>query len=162
MTGPVVTDDLVQGAVKWLMDQPAIVAVLGTFPGTTTPYLFQHNLWARIEGTQSTAAVISRAGGWAGANPHNTLRFPRLSLELYADPLRDGARMVIEPVETWRRIEAAFAVFDKVLHQPAASAQMWGTVRAIGCLRQGEPIVYPVPDGDGVLRLQTFYGVSQG
>lgn len=161
MTGPVNTDDLVQGAVKWLLGQPTVTAVLGT-TAEGSPLLFQHSLWVKVEGTQSTAAVISRAGGWAGANPHNTLRFPRLSLELYTDPLRDAGNNVVEPGESWRRIEAAFSAFDKLLHRPAPTTQMWGTVRTVGSLRQTEPVVYPVPDGDGVLRLQAFYGIAQG
>ncbi len=162
MTGPVVDDDLVQGAVKWLLTQSDVTAVVGTFDETASPWLFQHQLWARVEGSQSTAAVLSRAGGWSGANEHNTMRFPRLSLEVYADPLRDTGNNVTDPGESWRRIEAAWSAFDTVLHRPAAESVMWGTVRTLGCLRLGEPNIYSVPDGDGMLRCQCFYGVVTG
>jgi len=162
MTTPVDTDDLVQGCVKWLLDEDTIHSVLGVFPDTNVPWLYQHSLWSRVEGTQSVAAVISRAGGWAGANEYNTLRFPRLSLEIYADPLRDTQGNVTQPGETWRRIEAAWVAFDTLLHRPSADTVMWGTVRTITCTRLGEPLIYPVPDGDGSLRLQQFYAVTQG
>ncbi len=162
MTAPVTTDDLVQGLVKWLLEFPDIAAVLGTYPDTSTPWLFQHSLWATVEGSQGTAAVVSRGGGWAGANEHNTMRFPRISLELYADPIRDAARNLSDPGEVWRRIDAAFNAFDTRLHRPAGQDVRWGDVRTLGCLRLGEPSVYPVPDGEGVLRLQCFYGVAVG
>ncbi len=162
MSAPVTADDLVQGAVKWLLGFTDIAAVLGVYPDTGTPWLFQTTLWATVEGSQSTAAVISRAGGWAGANAHNTMRFPRIRLELYADPIRDGARNLTDPGEAWRRIEAAWDVFDSRLHRPAAADVRWGDVRTLGCLRLGEPTVYSVPDGEGMLRLQCFYGVAVG
>lgn len=161
MSTPVTTDHLVQGAVKWLLGFDDIRAVLGAF-ADGTPFLFQRQLWTTVETTGSTAAVISRAGGWAGGNEHNTMRFPRLSLEIHVDPIRDAARNVIDPGEADRRADAAWDAFDGRLHRPASSTQMWGSVRTIGCLRLGEPNVYDVPDGDGLIRLQCFYGVAQG
>lgn len=162
MTTPVTTDDIVQAAVKWLQSFTDVKAVLGTEPGTTTPYLFQNTLQAPIEGSSTTAAVISRAGGWTVPNEHNTMRFPRLSLEIWADPQRDDGGNENEPGEVYRRAEAAFLAIDKRLHRPHTEVQMWGTLRTLGCSRLTEPIVYPVPDGNGMLRLQTFYAVVQG
>lgn len=161
MTTPVTTDDLVQGAVKWLTDLPDVVAVLGAQYGGIA-WLFQHHLQVVVEGTSSTAAVIARAGGWAGANLHNTMRFPRLSLDLYVDPQRDAAHHVTDHGEAQRRIEAAYLVFDTHLHRPQSQALMWGTVRTISCTRLAEPTVYPMPETDGVLRLQVHYAVAQG
>lgn len=161
MSAPVATDDLVQGAVKWLLGFADVTAVLGTYPATTTPYLFQHQLWAELEGSGSTAAVIGHGGGWGSPNDYNTMRFPRLSLELLADPGRDSGKNGIEPGEVYRRINAAYEVLDAHLHRPAPATVWWGTVRTIACTRLAEPIIYTVPDGDGLLRLQTFYAVVQ-
>lgn len=161
MTTPVATDDLVQGAVKWLTAFPDVTAVLGA-QYDDTPWLFQHTLWVEVEGSSSVAAVITRAGGWAGANTHNTLRFPRLGLELYCDPQRDPAHHVTDPGEAQRRIEAAFTTLDTHLHRPARQQQMWGTVRILSSTRLTEPTVYRVPDGDGLLRMQVHYAVVQG
>ncbi len=160
MTSPVTTDDLVQGCVKWLLDQPAVHTVLGTFPGTAIPFLFQNQRYERIEGTSSTAAVIARAGGWAGANEYNTASFPRLSLEIWADPIRDAGN-ITDPGEAYRRLHATFRVFDRLLHRPQGGTVMWGSVRTLTCTRQAEPAVYSVPDGDGMLRMQVFYGVTE-
>lgn len=160
MTTPVAADDIVQGAVKYLLTQPACVAAVGT-TDAGTPLIFQHSVFVPIEGRSTTAAVIAYSGG-DGANVHNTMRFPRIMLEIWADPLRDRGRNTVDPGEVWRRINATFTVFDRALHRPQGGVQMWGTVRTINCTRMAEPAVYPVPDGDGLLRAATFYGVEQG
>lgn len=161
MTG-VTTDDIVQGAVKWLTTFDDVKAVLGAYDDDT-PYLYQNKLWSRVEITQSTAAVIRQAGGWAGANITNTMRFPRLVLEIWADPLRDSMGNITEPGETYRRIRDAYNVLDKRLHRPQGGDQMWGSVRTISCVRLTEPDEpFPIPDGDGLLRLTAFYAVEQG
>jgi len=162
MTAPVQTDDLVQGAVKWLSGFTDIRDVLGFYPDTDTPYLFQHTLWVRVEGSGATAAVIGRGGSWAGANVYNTMQYPRLTLELYVDPMRDDAHNVVDPGESYRRIEAAWQAFDRRLHRAGDGDQRWGTVRTLACVRLAEPTVYPVPGGDGMLRMQTFYAVTAG
>ncbi len=161
MTAPVSTDDLVQGAVKYLLTESSVLAVVGT-TDMGTPMLFQHQLYGTVQSTSKTAAVVGYGGGWAGGNEHNTLRFPRLSLELWVDPLRDNDGNVKEPGEVYRRMNVAFAAFDKVLHRPQGGIQWWGTIRTLSSVRSGEPSVYPVPDGDGLLRAQTFYAVEMG
>lgn len=159
MTTPVDADDIVQGAVKWLQNFPDVRAVLG---GTdSSPWLFQHQLWVVAEGTQSTAAVIIDAGGWGGPNPHNTMRFPRLSLEISADPIRDAGNNIIDPGEVNRRIKHAYRVIDAHLHRPQGGEQWWGQIRTIGCTRLIEPSVYPVPAGGGLLRLTATYAVTE-
>lgn len=160
MSSPVATDDIVQAAVKYLLGQPTVLAVVGT-TDIGTPLLFQHQLFFPLEGRSSTAVVISYAGGF-DANMHNTLRFPRLMLEIYADPLRNLDRNTVDPGEVWRRINVAFDALDKVLHRPQGGSQMWGSIRTISCSRMAEPQMYPVPDGDGMLRCATVYGIEMG
>lgn len=155
-----VVDDLIQGAVKYLGAQGDVLELLGSYTDGV-PWLFQHTLWVTVEGSQRTAAVVSRAEGWAGPNQYNTMRFPRISLELYADPLRDAGNNITDPGEVQRRIEATYQLIDSHLHRPQGGVQMWGTVRTIGCTRLAEPSAYPVPDGGGLVRLQVFYGVTQ-
>ena len=161
MTTPVTDDDIVQGAVKYLLSQPRCVAAVGT-TDIGTPLIFQHQLFYPIEGKSTTAAVVTYNGGSESANLHNTMRFPRIMLELWADPLRNMGRNTVDPGEVWRRINAVFSIFDRALHRPQGGTQMWGSVRTISCQRMAEPIVYPVPDGDGMMRAATFYGVEQG
>lgn len=160
MSTPVSTaDDIVQGCVKYLLGQPTVVAAVGRTDGGT-PMLFQHTLYTVVEGTSSTAAVIGYNGGWSGANEYSTARFPRVSLTLWADPLRDAGKNTVDPGEVWRRINSVFEVFDKVLHRPQGGVQWWGDVRTSTCVRSAEPVVYPVPDGDGLMRCFNQYNVE--
>lgn len=158
--GPVTDDDIVAGCVKYLQTFPDLIALLGHFPDGK-PYLFQHTLLDNIEGTQAVAAVIANAGGWGGANLHNTMQFPRLSLELTVDPLRNSAGGVRNPGETVRRATAVWRVFDSYLHRPQGGEQWWGSLRTIACTRGADPALYPIGDGQGMVRLQVFYQVTQ-
>lgn len=155
-------DDLIGGAVKYLAAQPEVLAALGSFPDGK-PYLFQRSTWVNLEGSQATAATLFRAGGWAGPNQHNSMRFPRLGLEISADPQRDAANNPAGlAAEAELRLVDTFNVIDRFLHRPQSGVQMWGTVRTIGCARLAEPAVFPVPDGGGMMRLRAFYGVIEG
>lgn len=149
-------------AATFLATKPAVVAVLGKTPGDQTPYLFQGSLWTVMENTQSTACVVSYAGGWINPNAHNTMRFPRLRVAVYADPLRDGNHNPIDPVEVRERVMHAYEVIDGYLHRPQGRAVMWGAMRVLGSLRMTEPTIEPEPDGTGLLRLTVTYAVTEG
>jgi hypothetical protein len=162
LSTPVDADDLVQGAVKYLTPLPDIRAVLGRYPMADEPYLFQHQWWVNLEGTGSTGLRVFRDGGWSTPNLHNTMRFHRLGLELHCDPLRDTDKNTVEPGETYRRIEAAYRAVDRRMHRPQGGDMWWGTRITMACLRLAEPVVTTVPEGDGMLRLLVFYGVTEG
>lgn len=161
MTTPVTTDDIVQGCVKFLKAQTDIQAVVGSFDDDT-PWIFQDKPLVTIERTSSVAVVVWYAGGWAGPNTHNTMRFPRVAIDLYADPQRDSSGNATRLAETRTRINAAYQVLDRHLHMAGGGQQMWGTVRVCGSTRLSEPIIYEVDNTDGVLRLQVFYGAEEG
>ena len=161
MSTPVLADDLIQGVVKHLAEQADVRAVLGAYPGGDVPWLFQHTLFLPVEGTSSTAAVLTRNGGWAGPNLHNTMRFPRLGLELWCDPQRDAAGHVSDPGEAQRRILHALWAIDTHLHLPAGGDRFWGTVRVVSSIRLNAPDPYLVPDGGGLLRVAVFYAVTE-
>lgn len=163
MAAPVLADDIVAGAVTFLGGHADVLAELGHDPGLPSqPWLFQYRLWTMMEGTQSTAAVISHDGGWAGPNLHNTLRFPRLTLSIWADPIRDDGGSGTDPGEVQRRLYQVFTVIDAHLHRPQGETQMWGSIRTVSCARLTEPTVLAVGEGDGLVRLQTYYAVTQG
>lgn len=153
-------DDVVQGCVKYLSEFPEVTAFLATFEDGEH-YLFQYEMQGVVETTSKAAVVISRNGSWSSPNYHNTAKFPRLSVEVWVDPLRDGENNVIEPIESRRRAFFLLDQIDKRLHRPQGGApQFWGTVRTIESTRLGEPVLYAVPDGDSMLRGQVFYGVT--
>jgi hypothetical protein len=161
---PVIADDIVSGAVKFLLAQPDVVAAVGTFVigGQQTPGIFGYSVVGTVEGSSKTAAVLTNDGGWAGANLHNTLRFPRLTLNLWSDPMRDGGRNVTNGPEVMRRCFAVYKVFDRYLHRTGGSDVMFGSVRVITSTRLTEPTIIVVPDGDGLVRLQVTYAITEG
>lgn len=163
MTVTVLGDDIVTGAVSYLRSQPELIAAVDAFNigGKLTPGIFHYKLWTVMEGSQSTCVVISHDGGWAAPNLTNTLRFPRLVLTVWTDPLRDGNGNNIDPAVRLRA-NACFETFDKYLHVVGGGEMRWGTLRIIDCLRLTEPVFIDVPDGDGGVRLQTYYAVTQG
>lgn len=165
MTQPPVTDDdIVSGAVKFLLAQPDVVAAVGTFiiGGQLTPGIFGYRTVGTIEGTSKTCAVLTNDGGWAGANLHNTLRFPRLTLNIWADPIRDAGRNATNVNEVMRRSFAVYKVFDRHLHRIGGDDVMFGNVRVITSTRLTEPTIIPIPDGDGLVRLQVTYAITEG
>lgn len=159
---PVSTDDLVTGCVTYLKAQPDIVAALGSFDATNRPWLFPYTLFATVQNSQSAACVVNTSTGWAAPNQHNTMRFPRLTISIYADPLRDDGNNITDPGEVQRRIDAIYRIIDAHLHRPQGGAQMWGSHRTINATRLGEPFIVPVTDGNGLQLLTVSYGVAEG
>ncbi len=155
-------DDVVAGAVRWLSGFDDVRYALGVYTESATPYLYQHELWAPVEGTQQSAAVISYSGGWAPPNMHNTMRFPRLQIDIYTDPIRNATGNVVQPAEARRRAMNVWSTLDRHLHRTGADVVMWGEVRVLGSIRLGEPTLDALSDGDGLIALQCFYGISQG
>lgn len=156
-------DDVVTGALAWLRAKPDVVDAVDMFNigGTIGPGIWGYRAWTRMEGTGKTAVVIAHDGGWAAPNTHNTLRFPRLVVTVWADPKRDATKNDIDPY-VQKRADACFQVLDKHLHRTGGPSIFWGTLRVVTCVRLTEPNMYPVPDGDGLIRLQTFYAVTEG
>lgn len=162
MTTPVTTPDLVTGASEYLAGFPDVLTVLGHYPGKTKPYLFRHRPWVKIENSQSTVCVLTNTTGWTTPNLHNTLRFPRLGVEIYVDPIRDPDNNSIDPDEATRRAHAAYKVLDRHLHRPQSGEQWWGSVRTIACERLAEPILLLGTSIEKPLILQVFYAVTEG
>lgn len=164
MTLPVDFDDLTQGAAKFLLSKQDVLDVLGY--DEQAPWVFQDVLQVRIEGKsmlladRATAVVVSNRGSWTAPNNYNTAHFPRLALEIYADPLRDENRNAVEPAETRKRIAFVHRVIDVYLHRPYGFSEYWGGVRVHSSVRQDEVTMYPVGDGDGMLRGLSYYALT--
>ena len=156
------SDDIATDCVAYLLEFDDVRAAVGVFPDTGTPWLFPHSLWQVVENTQSVAVVVTVNGGWASPNEHNTLRFPRLGIDIWADPLRNPDRSVRDPGELHQRINRVYKVFDTVLHRPRGGHQYWNGTRVIDCVRMTEPMLYVVPDGTGLIRCQTYYAATVG
>lgn len=158
-------DDIVTGAVTYLLADPTCLGAVDVFNigGRPAPGIFAYRLALPnlMEGSSNTAVVLAHDGGWAAPNLYNTLRFPRLLLNVWADPIRDAQKNNIDPL-VQRRANACFETFDKVLHRCAGGDTRFGTLRVLDIVRLTEPTILDVPDGDGLVRLQAYYAVTQG
>jgi hypothetical protein len=152
--------DYVLGARRYLAAFSDVRAVLGSDVQFDT-WLFQRKLPVVVEGSQSCAVVLSPAGSWTAPNSHNTARFPRLQVEIYADPQRDSGRNVTVD-DTWPKILAAYEALDRHLHMAGTADVMWDSVRVLRSTRLDEPDPVPVNDTDGVQRAAIFYALGLG
>lgn len=161
---PVTDDDIVSGGTKYLLAQPDVVAAVDTFTigGQVKPGIFGYRSWATLEGSSKTCIVLSSDTGWAGANTYNTLRFPRLVMNIWADPIRDAGGHVIYPGEVMQRAAKVFRVVDRYLHLTGGPEVYFGQLRVISSTRLTEPTIFAASDGDGLIRSQTVYAVTEG
>ena len=161
--------DLAVAAHRKLSAVPGVVGALGSSgPGAPAGvWLFVRELQAVVEGSGKAAAVLREEGAWARPNQHNTARFPRLSVEVFADSSRDVNGAVLRK-DAEPRARAVWEQFQLVLHRVDGFSEMWGTalpdpgMRVWGSQLLALPELYPVSDWDGGVRLQAFYGLNVG
>lgn len=172
MTGPVqltASSDLATAAHRRLVSVPGIFGALLSPPGANPGgvWLFVRKLYALVEGSGRAAVVLREDGPWARPNAHNTARFPRLSVEIYADSTRDPSGAIARE-DAEARARAVWERFQEVLHRTTAFEEVWGAgsndmgVRVWGSTLMALPDVYPLSDWDGGVRLQCHYGLSVG
>lgn len=166
-------DDVAKGSYWFIAGQPDVVALIGAFPADDPdnagiPWIFVRNVFTRMEdistvkGSQAVALVLSNAGQSSSPLDYSTVRFQRLEVDIWVDPLRDALGNVTNPSETEGRGLDIFAAIDSHLHRAAANekTQQWGDLITVSSSRMTEPVWYPVPDGDGLIRGVVFYDVG--
>lgn len=153
------SDTLPQAVVRRLAPEDSLAAFFGS-DAAYDIWLFQWKIRAQVEGSGSAAAVFSTLGGWAAPAPAHTLHHPRLRLAVIADVSRDDAgQPAADDAED--RALAGSAAIDQLLNFKDG-VQTWGDLRVLSCHRLDEPFVESVPEGDGVLRAISHYGVTLG
>lgn len=160
MTTPVEADDLVSGAAGYLLSLPDVVSAVGEEDGV--PFIFQRDMPFSLENREDVAIVVGSAGPWGAPNDHNTAEFERLSIQIWAGPIRDLDGDVIESNETHRRAKAVWRVVDRYLHRVSGGDQWWGSIRSVMCRRFGGYDDYVLPDGNGTVVGTQIYGVEIG
>jgi hypothetical protein len=161
-----VVDTISSGAVKYLSGFSDITSLLGSFtdagPNFGLPFLFQEDLLVSLEGSSSMAIVCSDEGGWgAMAGPLTTPQYMRLSVELYADPLRDSSFNILESKgSVHQRTATLWATINTHLHRTNPDSVLWGDLRTTSCELLTRPTPQPVPDGDLMQVWQSYYGVT--
>lgn len=157
--------DLVTAVRRQLALETSVTSLLGS-DSTYSTWIFRWRPYVSVEGTESAAVVLAQRGGWTAPNQHNTMEFPRLQVEIFVDPPRDGAG---HPQHATAAEEGAYTIWralDAVLHRPQGGAIEWGDhngkLRVLGSHRLGELDVVDVPEGDGMVRGLVSYGVNLG
>lgn len=128
---------------------------------------------ALVENSQTCLIVIAEDDGWANANDYNTARFPRLQIDIWADPTRnpDGS---VQKRDAKLKIEAVYKAVDKYLHLvdnslPGGVHHKWGTAaqvaagtatRIVSSKRSGEPSYSPTFDNTGGYMARLYYNVE--
>jgi len=105
--------------------------------------------------------VCADFGGWSVPEVLGTLRFRRLRLDVWTDPLRDASRNLTESSSlTTNRGLAVFAAAQFRLQRTDPDALLWGDLVTVDCHLLTDIQFIPVPDGDGLLRGTAYYGVG--
>jgi len=169
----VTADTVATGSRQWLIQFSDITSLLGAFPNTdpvvanrNLPFLFTGDLFIDIRtypGT--TAAVLTDSGGWTVPQPLNTWRFRRLRLDIYVDPLRDGAGNITESSSlTAQRGMNVFRAFQARLHRRDPDTILWGDMVTLQSQLLTEPQFFQMPQASGSgLSTQVgtaYYGIA--
>lgn len=147
-------------ATKLLRTVSTVTAQVGVGESIFSTFIFRGELGVAIEGTGTSAIVVSSRSGWSASR--NGQRFPYLQVEIYSDPDRDPALNPEERQTAREKAEGVFMAVDDVFHIPERGEVQWGSLRILSSLRSGEPDFSEVPDGDGLLRALVRYEVSMG
>jgi hypothetical protein len=168
-----VEDTAGSGCARYLKSLPDVCALVGAFPADDSiganagqPYIFHvgddGELLVRLEGTSQIALGVTCSGSFQAGTPGSTLHYERVSIEFWADPIRDTAGNIMETHGlTHDRAHNVFDVVDSHLHrrEPGLN-EVWGDLVTVACWRMVAPDFYPVPDGDGMMRGQAYYAVT--
>jgi hypothetical protein len=179
--------DLLTAAHRMMLTDSPLLDLLGSGPQSPLNplpswdhWLFSDTPKIRIENTQKSMIVLTYAGGWASPNPHNTMSFPRLSVDVWSDPTRssDGS---VKLDDAKNKILQTFAQVDRLLHivknsmpdpvNPGHSMPlMWGSPEDLekheGLRINGsqaldsQPALSPVSKGNGAWMGRKYYGIS--
>jgi hypothetical protein len=141
-------------------------------------WIFADKPYTTIEKYSNRALiVVTESGGWSAANGHNTLRFPRLYVDIWASPTRnsDGSVKEEDADDLIREIMRAISPYLHLVHGSVPSewpeffgkpgeSIFWGNAEEIaahdcplilGSERQTEPVFSDVAGGDGA-RMATY------
>lgn len=114
-----------------------------TVNGYVAGKVWKHRLEDSIDGTGGYAVVVSRTGGWAVPDSVKTAEYPKVRLELWADPTRndDGT---IRQADGETKAFGLFRAVDPLIHGERDAR--WGELVVVSCQRWSEPYVGDTAD----------------
>lgn len=152
--------DYVDGCASYLRQFADLKALLGSDNRYDT-WIFQEKLYATVEGSQSVAVVLSTSTQWATNNSYNTADFPKLAVDVYADPERDPNNNVAFD-DTKDKLLAVHDKIKKYLHMVDPGYKWWGSTRIVSSTLLSLPILEPVADGGGMRSAIAYYALVVG
>jgi hypothetical protein len=166
-------DDLGSGALAFLAQFPSVTDAISAFPpgdpNAGAPIMFKGHSGAyrgipyTIQSTSLAGLVLSPWGAYSVAPPLTTPRKLRLAVEIFMDPLRDGALQVTETqASTEKRWHGVFNAVHQALQFTDPDSVLWGdiVVTACGIMSEPMPDILKGGDGDGLLYGMAVYGVD--
>lgn len=162
-------------AVRNLLAQDAgLKALLGKSQSWDTWIFDEKPVNVKVENTGKCLIVVNEEGQWTTPNAHNTMKFPTLLIDIWADPTRNADKSV-NRFDAKKKIEDIQNFVDKYLHlvDPGDSngnPRIWGTsgqmadktgVVVTGSQRLNGPIFSPIRDAEEAYMGRLTYGVNQ-
>lgn len=146
-----------------LSSDETLQPLLGSTPGFG-PWVFTQTPFARVENTQKCLIVVVHEGSWATANDYNTEQFPRIAVDIWADPQRNGDRSVALD-DTEDKIEAVLKIVKKHLHRvsnsnPDGTSIFFGPVRIHSTKFTTGPEIFPISDGNGGQMGRSYFNIA--
>lgn len=154
-----------------LLKDPRITDYMGgsvTFPN----WIFDTKNYAKVEGSQKGMIVIVQDGAYTAPNDHNTMRFPRIYVDVWVDPTRNADKSVKRD-DADERIERIHQLISEHFHTVSMNLGgmplVWGSEADIaagkgvyvgGSIRQDEPSYADIANGDGGRMGTVIYGVN--
>lgn len=124
-------DRLTLSVRNHLAQKPSVTALLGK-NATWDTWIFADKPYVKIENTAAAMIVIALGNGWTDANDHNTLWFPSIIVDVWADPDRNPDKSV-----------KAFNADDKIMGVHRAVAQY---LHLVDLGNKGMPLSWGTPE----------------
>lgn len=124
-------------------------------------WIWEERIQGTIENSQKVAIVLSLNGTWTNPNSFNTLQFPRLQVDIWADPTRNSDNSV-QLQDAKSKVYDTYMAIRPFLHNITPDIAFWDTTRVISSLVSADPTYNPVRDGNGACMGQFFVNCIVG
>lgn len=159
-------DDIVRGCVKYLLGISDITSLVGS--DHNGPWIFEQTIGQRMQkastltpGFPITALTVFSAGSWGSATPGQTGDYPKIGMEIWADPPRDEAGQVTRPNDARIAADWLYKVIDFYMNRTARGVVMFGDVYTWDSTRLGTINYLPqVPADDHLVMGTVYYGLE--
>lgn len=165
--------ELSLAARNFLAQDAGLRALVGRSASWDTWIFDENPINVKVENTSRCLIVVNEDGTWTSPNDHNTMTFPQLVIDVWADPTRNEDRSV-KVNDAKSKIERIQKYLDKHFHLVDSGTRqgmpyVWGTgaqvasktgVVVAGSHRMSGPVFSPIRDTDGAYMGRFTYGVN--